>query len=99
MAPRERRVPGRTGTSEGQRLARVDGHRSRVAALDAERVAERAPEAIEPDFHDVTVLEPHAVAEAQRAGAEVMDVDVAGPPVGRVLEMVVLDIAQAVAHL
>src|SRR4029079_11787330 len=59
-------VPGRTGTREGQRLARVDGHWGRVARLDPERIAERAPEAVEADRHDVTVLEPHPVAEAER---------------------------------
>src|SRR5262245_39271446 len=93
------RGPGTDGDQRGQRLARLDGHRGGAAGLDSQGISQGPTEALEGDGHEVAVLEAHAIAEAQGAGAEIMDVDVARPPVRRVLEVVVLDITQAVTHL
>src|SRR4029453_17661036 len=82
---------------ESPERAHVDGP---IAGwLDADRVPERPPEAVEADAHHVAVLECNALAEAEGVRAEEMDVDVAGPAMRVELEVMVLDVAQAVAHL
>jgi hypothetical protein len=70
-----------------------------LAARDAQRIAQRAAKAGEGNFHHVAVGKLHAVAEAQGARAEVMDVQIAGAAVRFKFEMMMLDVRQAVAHL
>ena len=69
-----------------------------AARRDPQRIAQGAAESVEPHRHDVAVAQRDAVAVAEAVGAEEMDVDVAGSAVPLVLEVVVLDVGQAVAH-
>ena len=63
-----------------------------------QRIAQGAAESRELNLHHIAAGETDAFAEAEAIGAEEMDVDVAGAAMRFELEMVMLDVAQAVAH-
>src|SRR5690242_3642828 len=62
-------------------------------------VAEGRAELRGGDFEDIPGLGLDAGNEAQRGGAKVVDVEVAGTPEVGVFEMVMLDIGDGVAHV
>ena len=77
---------------------------TRTSLSDAERsrsdgVAERAAEAIEVHFDPVAVFQLDAVAEAEGVCAEEVHVHVAGLAVAFELEVMVLEVGEAVAHV
>src|SRR5271163_2042414 len=63
-----------------------------------QRIAQGAAEARELNLHYITGGQTNAFAEAETIGAEEMDVDVTGTAVRFVFEMVMLHVAEAVAH-
>ncbi len=65
----------------------------------AHGIPQRTAEAGELNDHHIAVLEPNAVSEAQAVRAVVMHVNIARPPVRLELEMMMLDVREAVAHL
>jgi hypothetical protein len=68
------------------------------AAHDAQRIAQRATEAFKLDDHHIAVRELDARAEAQTARAEIVDVQVVRAAMRLELEMVMLNIGEAVTH-
>src|SRR5665213_275517 len=84
-------------------LIKISGHRfdrnqSSRAANNAQRIAQRAAETGEPNFHHVAVGELHAVAETQGARAKKMHVQIDGAAMRFKLEMMMLDVREAVTH-
>jgi len=77
----------------------LDGDKLLRRAIDPEGIAEGAAEAGESDFHDVAICEFNAVAKAEGVRAEEMDVDIAGPTMGRILEVVMFQIGDGVGHI
>ena len=67
--------------------------------IDANRVAQCAPEAIETDLHYVVIGQPNALTKAQAIGAEKMNVNVSWPTMLLEFEMMMFDVLQTVAHL
>src|ERR1700730_7636031 len=65
---------------------------------DGEWIAKRARKAIECDRHDIALGELDRIAETQAVRAVKMDVQIAGAAMGPELEMVMLDVGEAVAH-
>src|SRR5687768_10449803 len=80
-------------------LEGLNGDDGRWGVDDFHGVAQRAAEAFERDLHRVAIGQLDAVAEAQRTSSVVVHVDVSRPPVGLELEVMLLDVPQAVAHL
>src|SRR5689334_3787691 len=74
-------------------------HKAFRGPIDPDRVPQWPAEHVERDDHDVPVLEPQAVAEAEDVGAEEVDVNVTLAAVDVVLEVVVLEVGQGVAHV
>ena len=68
-------------------------------ALDAQRVSQRAAEASKFDDHFVAVRQLNPRAETQAARAKVMNMQVTGSSVRLELEVMMLDVGEAVAHL
>jgi hypothetical protein len=64
-----------------------------------ERVAKRPAEVFEADLHDVAFLKGDPGPEAEGAGAEEVDVEVAGLAVEIELKVMMFDVGQAVAHV
>ena len=62
-------------------------------------IAERPSETFEADLHRVSIAEADVLAKAQRAGAEKMHMHVSRTAVEFEFEVMVLDIAETVAHL
>src|SRR5579859_3209706 len=69
-----------------------------LPARPSQRVAERATVAGELDAHHVAIDELDSRAEAQAGRAEEMHVQVPRAAVRRVLEVVMLDVGEAMAH-
>jgi hypothetical protein len=69
-----------------------------LVAADTQRIPQRPAEVLESNVHDISILKLHAGTEAQCARAEVMDMHVAGPAMRLELEVVMLEVLQAVAH-
>ena|SRR5438876_792861 len=65
---------------------------------DANRVAQRAPEAVETDLHYVFIGQSNAFTKAQTIGAEKMNMNVSWLAMLLEFEMMMLEILQAVAH-
>src|SRR5215469_2738163 len=65
---------------------------------DLERIDERPSESFKPDLHKIAVFQLDSLAVAQTIGAEVMHVDITRAAMCFVLEMMVLDIREAMAH-
>jgi len=61
-------------------------------------IAQRAAEVCESDLHYVSGGEANAFAVAETIGAEEMDMDVAWAAMRFIFEVVMLDVAEAVAH-
>ncbi len=76
----------------------LDGYRGR-AGLDLEGVGERQAEGLGLDLEDVAGLGADAVGEGEGGGAEHVDVQIAGLAEERVLEVVVLEVGDGVAHV
>ncbi len=72
------------------------GHYSR--SINSNRVSQRPAKVFEGNRHQVAILQPQAVLEAEHVGAEKMDVHVAWPAVFGMLEVMVLEISQRMAH-
>ena len=66
---------------------------------DSQRIAQWAAEAIKLDAHHIPARKLDAVPEAETVGPIVMDMDITRTPVRLELEMMVLYISEAVAHL
>src|SRR6266540_1321280 len=62
-------------------------------------IAQGSSEIFKMNFHNIAVGQFHAVAEAQAACAEIMNVEIAGVAMRFEFEMMMLDVLQAVAHL
>src|SRR5690348_15311105 len=62
-------------------------------------VAERPSETIELNLHDVSIAEMDSLAEAEQAGSEKMHMDISGTAVQFKLEVMMLKVCEAVAHL
>src|SRR6266496_599685 len=65
---------------------------------DANRVAQRAPEAAETDLHYVFIGQPNAFTETQTIGAEKMYMNVSWLTMLLEFEMMMFEVLQAVAH-
>src|SRR6266567_9157931 len=65
---------------------------------DENRVAQSAPEAVETDLHDVSIGQPNAFTETQTVGAEKMNMNVSWLAMLLELEMMMLEVLQAVTH-
>src|SRR3546814_14042406 len=74
-------------------------HQGRAAGADDQGIAQRAAEDLRFDLEDVVRLGPDAVGEAQGGGAEVVDVQVPGTAVLRVLEEVVLQVRPGMVYV
>src|SRR5207245_1460016 len=79
-------------------LHRPDLHQLLRTRRDADRVHQRPSKPRKFHLHDIAVTQPDAVAEAERVGAEEMNVDISRPSMRVKFEMMMLDICQAVAH-
>ena len=62
-------------------------------------ITQRASEAIEPDLCYVTFLQYDSFAKGESISAKEVDVHAAGLPVSGELEVMMLDIGKAVAHI
>src|SRR5438105_7907377 len=62
-------------------------------------IAEGAAEVGEGDAHHVAFCEAYAVTEAEVVGAEEVNVDVAGPAMLLVFEVMMFEVGQRVAHV
>src|ERR1035438_9671194 len=82
------------GLSQGN-----DANECRASCRGAQRIAQWPPKAFEADLHYVSVGQLDAFAEAEAIRTEIMDVHVSGPPVPFKLELMMLNVLQAVAHL
>ena len=65
---------------------------------DANRVAQRAPEAVETNLHYVFIGQPNAFTETQTIGAEKMYMNVSWLTMLLEFEMMMFEVLQAVAH-
>lgn len=62
-------------------------------------IAERPSESFEADLDEISILQADAFTEAKQAGSEIVYVYVAGTAVKLKLEVMMLNVAEAVAHL
>src|SRR4051812_39223841 len=67
--------------------------------MDSDPIPQRPAETIECNLHDVAVGEPNAFSEAKTVSAKKMNVNVSRVAVRFILEVMVFDILQTVAHL
>lgn len=62
--------------------------------LDVNRIPQGTPIACKSNLHDVTLLQFHTCAKAESTRAVKMNMHIAGPPMLRILEMVMFHIGQ-----
>ena len=67
--------------------------------VDVYRIAQRTAETVERDLHHVSLLQADAIAVAETIGTKEVDVNVTGATMRRKLEVVMLDVLQAVTHV
>lgn len=63
------------------------------------RVTERSSETIELNLHDISIAETDSLAEAEQTGSQIMDMYIARMAVKFKLEVMMLKVCEAVAHL
>src|SRR5438105_9728028 len=74
-------------------------HRCVAAGLQLQAIDERRSEGRRLDLPALAGLDPDAVGEAERRGAEEMHVHIARPAEQRVLEVMVLEVRDRVRHV
>jgi len=67
--------------------------------MDSDGISQGAAKAGEFDVHDVAIQEFDAVAEAEDICAEEMNVNVTGPAVSGIFEMVMFEVGDRVRHV
>src|SRR4051812_40810394 len=98
--PSSRSVSSPSTPDPGRRRRSLQGPQLRRRRLDLlERVAQRLAEVRALDLEHVPRLAAHSGSEAERRSPEEVQVHAAGPAEHRILEVVVLETADAVGHV
>src|SRR3954447_15468612 len=77
---------------------RGDTDKTRFNSIYTNRIAQWAAEALELNVHHIAIFQANSFAETETVGAKKVDVNVSGPTVRFKLEVMMLNILQAVAH-
>ena len=77
---------------------RGDTDKTRFNSIYTNRIAQRTAEALEFNVHHISMFQAKSFAETETVGAKKVDVDVSGVAVRFKLEVMMLNILQAVAH-
>src|SRR5208337_2481098 len=78
---------------------RDDANKNWFRFVYTHRVSQRAAVTLDGDLHDISVLQANMVAKTEAVRSKEMNVDVSRPAVSFKLKMMMLNVAQAVAHL
>src|SRR5215470_12244735 len=75
-----------------------DLKRKRRRFIYVHRVSKRAPVSFYTDLHDVPIFQTNAVAETEAVRSKEVHMHIASVPMNRVLEVMVFNVFESVAH-
>src|SRR5687767_7382597 len=76
-----------------------DGYQLRRSPRDQHRIPKRSSKSLKGNRHHIAILQCHAIAKAEYARSEEMNVYIAGLPVLSIFEVMMLQVFERVAHV